>query len=126
MPRSADVDDRRTPLLGAEPAQADEQRLVQPQRLDGADPVGVGFEECFAVGDNGVVDGVPVATQLGGDVADTTRGTSTRHSADIVPSAPSQGTNGTTFDWNKAFSRRSRWRITSPVCTRLASSIAAS
>jgi hypothetical protein len=70
-------------------------------------------------------------------VSITTRGTSTRHSADTVPSAPSQGTNGTTFDWNKAFSSSSVTcsgdqpsfsvaSITSPVCTRLASSIAAS
>src|SRR3546814_1184714 len=37
-------------------------------RSDRADPVGVGLEQRFAVGEDGVVDGVPVTTELDGDL----------------------------------------------------------
>src|SRR5690606_3046472 len=40
-----------------------EQRLVHPQRRHLADPVYVGVEEGFSVGEDGVVDGMPVTAQ---------------------------------------------------------------
>ena len=47
---------------------AEEQGLVQTERVDGADPVGIGGQEGFAVGEDRVVDGVPVTAQLLGDL----------------------------------------------------------
>lgn len=64
-----DIGDRGAPpCLGAEPARAHEQGLVRAQRVDRPDSGGVGFQQRFAVGDDHVVDRVPVAAQLGREV----------------------------------------------------------
>ena len=55
---------RRLPRPGA-----DEQRLVEPERGDRPDAVGV-LDQRGAVGDHGVHDGVPVTAELRGDRRD--------------------------------------------------------
>jgi hypothetical protein len=58
------VHDRGRPLLGPPLAALDEQRLVQPERGHRADAVRV-VDQPAAVGDDRVVDGVPVRTEIG-------------------------------------------------------------
>ena len=65
-----DVDDRRRPPLGAPPPEPDEQGLIEPDRRRLADPLRVVIDEGGAVGDHGVVDGVPVTAQLDADLVD--------------------------------------------------------
>jgi hypothetical protein len=65
----ADIDDRGGPVLVVEPPQPHEQCLIQTQRGDGADTARV-VDQGGAVGDDGVVDGVPVAAKLDGDLVD--------------------------------------------------------
>ncbi len=65
---SADVDDRGAPLLDMPLAGPVEQRLIQAERVDSTDSFGVGLEERFAVGEDGVVDGAPVTAQFDGDL----------------------------------------------------------
>jgi hypothetical protein len=65
----ADIDDRRAPGLGPPAALSAEQGLIQPERLDLADPVGV-FDQWCAVGDDRLVHGVPVTAQLPGHLGD--------------------------------------------------------
>ena len=63
---TADVDDLGGVLLAAVGPDPDHQHLVEPKRADLADAFGVGIEEGFAVGDDGVVHGVPVTAELAG------------------------------------------------------------
>ncbi len=64
---AAHIDDLSRPLLGAEPANAGEQRLIQPERGDRGDPVGM-IHELFTDDNDGVHHGVPPTTELTGDV----------------------------------------------------------
>ena len=65
---SSDVNDRCRPVLAATLAAAHEQCLVEAECVHVADAVRI-VEERFAVGLHGVVHGVPIATELVGDVA---------------------------------------------------------
>ncbi len=51
-------------------APAQEQRSVQPERVDVSDALGVSDQQRFVVGDNSVVHSVPVATQIDSDFVD--------------------------------------------------------
>jgi hypothetical protein len=64
----AGVHDRGGPLLEVPGTLAEEQGLVQAEGVDRADPVDISGQECFAVGDDRVVDSVPVTAQLLGDL----------------------------------------------------------
>jgi len=61
------VHDRGAPPLSAPAAGPAEQGLVQAERVDRPDAAGV-FDQRCPVGDDRVVDGVPVTTQLCGDL----------------------------------------------------------
>ena len=65
----AHVDDRGGPRLGPPASDPGEQRLVEAEGIDVPDPFGV-VDQGGPVGDDGVVDGVPVAAQLPGQIAD--------------------------------------------------------
>lgn len=67
---AADVHDRGAPLLAPPVPDPTEQGLVEAERVHGADAFGVGLEQRLAVGEDGVVDGVPVTAQILGDLAD--------------------------------------------------------
>jgi hypothetical protein len=56
-------------VLVSPTAEACEQRLVQPQGIDVADAVGI-LDQRRAVGDDGVVDRVPVASEFDGHLVD--------------------------------------------------------
>ena len=58
-----DINDRCRPQLHTPPPEPGEQGLVQAERCGRADPFWVLDEGC-AVGDHGVVDRVPIASQL--------------------------------------------------------------
>ncbi len=64
------VHDRGRPRLGPPPSQPSEEHLVDTQRIHAAHPIDIGVQQCLAIGDHGVVDGVPVRTQLSSDIAD--------------------------------------------------------
>lgn len=64
-----DVDDGSRPVLAVEAAQAREECFVEAERLHGADPTGI-VDQGGAIRDHGVVDGVPVTSQLLGDLVD--------------------------------------------------------
>ena len=49
---------------------AHEQHLIEAERLDQSDALGVIIDQCLAVTKKGVVDGVPVAAQFLGDLLD--------------------------------------------------------
>jgi hypothetical protein len=66
---AADIDDRGRPGLGAPASLPAEQGLVQAQGVDRADPAGV-LDQRGPIGDDGVVDGVPVTAQLTGQIGD--------------------------------------------------------
>jgi len=51
-------------------ALTDEQCLIETQSIDVADPINVGDEQRFTVGDYSVVDGVPITAQLSSDLVD--------------------------------------------------------
>ena len=63
------VHDRGGPALGPPLPALDEQRLVQPERGHRADPIRV-VDEPAAVGDDRVVDRVPVAAEIMSDLRD--------------------------------------------------------
>ena len=62
-----DIGDRGRPHRGAPPALPGEQHLIEAHRRDLPDPVRV-FDQRGAVGDHGVVDGVPVTTEIARDL----------------------------------------------------------
>jgi hypothetical protein len=63
----ADVDDRCRPRLDVPRAEAGEEHFVEAEGVDEADAGGVVDKRC-AVGEDGVVDSVPVAAELLGEV----------------------------------------------------------
>ncbi len=67
QPAGGDIHDRCRPPLPPPRPLPGEQSLVQPERDRLTDPVGV-LDERGAVGEDGVVDGVPVASELDGDL----------------------------------------------------------
>ena len=69
QPAGADVDDRGRPQLVPPWALAGKERLVQPQCRGFAD-AGRVIDQGAAVGDHGVIDRVPVTTQLLGHLID--------------------------------------------------------
>ena len=64
-----DVDDRGRPRLGPPAALPGEEHLIEPERGHRADAVGV-LDQRGAIGDHGVVDGVPIRAELDGDLVD--------------------------------------------------------
>ena len=54
-------------VIGTDP---DHEHLVEPEGADLADALLVGVEQGFAIGDDGVVHGVPVAAELDGHLVD--------------------------------------------------------
>jgi hypothetical protein len=64
----ADVDDRRRPSLATARTLTTKRGLIEPQRRRGADAIRVVIDERDAVRDHGVVDRVPVTTQLDSDL----------------------------------------------------------
>ena len=76
MPRqdtASDVDDGGAPVLAAERAAAEHQYLVQAQSRDPLDAARVGAQQRPAPPVHRRHRGVPVASQLGGDLADRPR-----------------------------------------------------
>jgi hypothetical protein len=63
------VNDRGRPLLLTPPSALDEQRLIESQRVERPDPRRI-VDQPAAIGDDRVVDRVPVALQIGGDLGD--------------------------------------------------------
>jgi hypothetical protein len=63
---STDVDDLGGEVLSVERAEADHEHFVEAEGGDRTEPVPVRLQEGFAVGDDGVVHGVPVTTELAG------------------------------------------------------------
>ena len=66
---AANVDDLGRPSLGAELADLGEQCLVEPERVDGADPVGV-IDQLLADRDHCVHHGVPATAQIARHIGD--------------------------------------------------------
>ena len=69
-PRTADINDRGGPLLVVPFPQTDEQRFVQPQCLNLADPPGVRLQQRLTVRDDRVVHGVAITPQFRCHIAD--------------------------------------------------------
>jgi len=69
-------------------ALAHEQHLVEPQRLDDAETVRVVVDKGRPLGDDRIVDGVPVAAELPGDPAHAARTAS--HLLGDPPSRPTR------------------------------------
>jgi hypothetical protein len=67
---AADVDDLGRPELAAEPADPGEQCLVQAERVDLADAVGV-IDQLLTHGNDSVPHRMPAASEIAGDVADS-------------------------------------------------------
>lgn len=65
-----DIDDLRGPPLGAPAAEAGEEDLVDTERLHRPDPIDISGQQRSPVGDDGVVDGVPVRPQISRNLAD--------------------------------------------------------
>ena len=65
-----DIDDLGGEVLAVKGTDPDEEHLVEPERGDLADAVVVSDEQGLAIGDDGVVDGVPVTSELGGHLVD--------------------------------------------------------
>ena len=63
-----EVNDRGRPVLTVELTKPHEQRLIQPERGRLAEPVRIVVDERFAIGDHGVVDGVPRALERSGEL----------------------------------------------------------
>lgn len=65
---SADVDELRGELGSAEPARPDKEHLVEAERRAGVLAVEVAVDERLAIGDNGIVHGVPVTAEVACDL----------------------------------------------------------
>jgi hypothetical protein len=63
-----DINYRGAPVLGSPAAPTTKQGLVQSEPLDLANAVTIGFEQGVDVGNDDVVDGVPVTAQLASHV----------------------------------------------------------
>jgi len=60
-------------VLAAIRPEPHEKHLIEPERVDRAVATGVVVDEGGAVGDDGVVDGVPITAELHGDLVDGAR-----------------------------------------------------